>query len=46
VEEFKHYRGARKRELQLKKQEGGEGFYKLIGRTFDDLIEGAEKSGS
>ena len=45
AEQFTDYTGARKRELQLKKQKGGEGFYKLIGCTFDGLIHRPEKSG-
>lgn len=35
-ERFEDYRGAREREIELKKQKGGEGFYKLIGRSYDD----------
>ena len=46
TEQFTDYSGARKRELQLKKQKGGEGFYKFIGRSFEDLIQSGEKSGS
>ena len=46
AEQVADFRGARKRELELKKQKGGEGFYKLVGRTFIDLIHRVEKSGS
>ncbi len=46
AEQFTGYSGARKRELELKKQKGGEGFYKLIGRTFDDLTQREEQSDS
>jgi hypothetical protein len=46
MEQFMDYRGARKREIELKKQKGGEGFYKLIGRSFDDLTQTVEQSGS
>ena len=34
------------REIELKKQKGGQGFYKLIGRGFDDLTQTLEQSGS
>ena len=40
------YSGARKREIELKKQRGGEGFYKLIGRSFDDLTQIGKPSDS
>ncbi len=46
AEQFTGYSGARKRELELKKQKGGEDFYKLIGRTFDDLTQREEQSDS
>jgi len=46
AEQFTGYSGARKRELELKKQKGGDGFYKLIGRTFDDLTQRQEQSDS
>ena len=46
MEQFIDYRGARMREIELKKQKGGEGFYKLIGRSFDDLTQTVEPSGS
>jgi putative endonuclease len=36
-ERFANYRGARKREIELKKQKGGEGFYELVGRSFENL---------
>jgi len=31
IEEFQSYSGARKREILLKKQKGGKGFFKLTG---------------
>jgi len=37
TEQFTDYSGARKRELALKKQKGGMGFYKLIGRSYEEL---------
>jgi hypothetical protein len=41
------YSVARKRELELKKQKGGEGFYKLVGRSFEQLTHDQGKpSGS
>jgi len=46
MEQFIDYRGARMREIELKKQKGGEGFYKLIGRSIDDLTQTVEPSGS
>jgi putative endonuclease len=46
VEQFMDYRGARKREIEWKKQKGGKGFYKLIGRSFEDLTREAEPLGS
>ena len=46
VEQFTDYSGARKREIEWKKQKGGKGFYKLIGRDFDDLTRAAGTPGS
>ena len=46
VEEYADYTGARKRELALKKQKGGNGLYKLLGRSFNELIQTGEKPGS
>ena len=46
TEQFADYSGARKRELALKKQKGGEGFYKLIGRSFENLTQPVQQSGS
>ena len=46
MEQFMDYRGARKREIEWKKQKGGKGFYKLIGRSFEDLTREAEPLGS
>jgi len=38
VEQYLSYSQARKRELVLKKQKGGSGFYKLLGRTREQLL--------
>jgi putative endonuclease len=46
TEAFRNFTGARKRELQLKKQKGGKGFYTLVGRTFEELTQHAEIPGS
>jgi putative endonuclease len=46
MEPFVDYQGARKREIELKQQNSGEGFYKLIGRSFDDLSQIVKQSGS
>lgn len=46
VEQFADYTGARRREIELKKQKGGRGFYRLIGRSFEDLTRAAEPMGS
>jgi putative endonuclease len=46
MEQFMDCREARKREIELKKQKGEEGFYKLIGRSFDDLTQTTEQSAS
>jgi putative endonuclease len=46
AERFGDYGGARKREIELKKQKGGEGFYKLIGRSFENLTGAENRSGS
>ncbi len=46
MEQYLDYRGARKREIELKKQKGGEGFYKFIGRNFDELTQTVEPSDS
>ena len=46
MEQFIDYRGGRMREIELKKQNGGEGFYKLIDRSFDNLTQTVEQSGS
>ena len=45
-EQYSRYAEARKREIQLKRQKGGAGFYKLIGRTLDQLTRAAGSSGS
>ncbi len=42
VELFQDYGEARKREIQLKRQKGGKGFYKLLGRSFEDLTNTTE----
>ncbi len=39
TEPFSDYREARKREIELKKQKGGKGFYKLVGRSFKELTQ-------
>jgi putative endonuclease len=46
TEQFADYSGARKRELGLKKQKGGEGFYKRIGRSYEELTQPEKPSGS
>jgi putative endonuclease len=46
TEEFEDYGAARQREIQLKKQKSGRGFYKLIGRSFEDMTQRVEESGS
>jgi hypothetical protein len=37
TEKHMDYTAARKREIELKRQKGGSGFYRSIGRTFADL---------
>ncbi len=46
VEKFVDYRAARKREIELKRQKGGKGFYKLVGRSFADLTNAVKPTGS
>ena len=46
AEPFADYSQARKREIQLKKQKGGCGFYKLLGRTREELLNGERAPGS
>jgi hypothetical protein len=46
TEQFTDYSGARKRELALKKQKGGMGFYKLIGRSYEELTRPVKPSRS
>jgi putative endonuclease len=46
TEEFRDYTSARRRELQLKRQKGGNGFYQLLGRSFAELTQGVKQKGS
>jgi hypothetical protein len=46
TEEFIDYRAARKRELELKEQKGGQGFYKRLGLSFEELTQRDKQSGS
>jgi putative endonuclease len=46
VEQYLNYTRARKRELVLKKQKGGSGFYKLLGRTREQLLGARPPSGT
>ena len=46
TERYANYTDARKREIQLKRQKGGIGFYRLLGRTFEHLTGSIEPAGS
>jgi len=46
AERSANYTEARKREIQLKRQKGGNGFYTLIGRTFENLTGATDPSGA
>ncbi len=41
-EKYAGYSQARRREIQLKKQKNGVGFYALLGRSFEELTQSSE----